>query len=650
MGTTGSVDPRGDASDASTLTLPTAFYVAEPRKRRHDTARMTSWIRRPWAVALVLLLCTVALVIAWFGRRAYVVVAHGAGLDPAIPVAYRVAPSIQPELSEHSRLYGRRMLRVGERVHVAIGHGLANVIFIEGREGVIVVDTGESLEQGRVVLAELRKVTDKPIAAVILTHHHADHVLGTTAFVAEEDARSGRIPIIAHESLIRHYVDETGILAELQAVRAMHMYGGALGPADRDGSNTGIGPFLGRGESGFLAPTKTFGAALDETIAGVRLSMRWAPSEAESEIVVYLPDDRILLSSDVIQGHTFPNIYTIRGARYRDPMRWVRSIDHMRTWEADAMVLQHGPPVLGKKEVARVLTLYRDQIQFVHDQTIRRMNQGMTSEELAEAIRLPPSIAEERPWGRQFYGTVKHSVRNIYGGYVGWFQGDPVDLNPTPRRERARDDVRLMGGRERVLEAARGAFRAGKHQRTAELATLLLRVDIEDEEPRHLKAAAFRKLGYAQINASWRNYYLVSAMELDRQIPAEIYLHEAKKMLGPALCSLPAQDQVAFLPTRLRSEQTFDKNMRVALRYTDAQVTFLLHLRHGVLEVSEGSDSDVDLTLVVTRKAMGDWLAGDDPATLLGGAIAVEGSAQQAAEFVGYFERAFQHKPEVVVR
>lgn len=611
---------------------------------------MTGLWKKPWVWALLAIALVGAGAAFWFGRRVAVIALSGSGLDPAIPVEYRVAPSVHPELAAHTKRYAKQWVTVGKRVHVAIGYGLANLVFIEGDTGMIVVDTGENLDQAEAVLAELRTRTEKPVVAVILTHHHADHVLGTAAFVSAEDVKSGKVPVIAHASLIKHYVDETGILAELQAARAMHMYGGPLGPADRENSNAGIGPFLSRAESGFIAPTKTFAETLDETIDGVRMSMRWLPSEAESEIAIYLRDENVLLSADIIQGHTFPNLYTIRGARYRDPMRWVQGVDVLRAWEAESLVLHHGPPVLGRKEVKRVLTVYRDEMQYTHDQTIRRMNQGMTPQEIAEAVLLPPTIEKEHPWSQQFYGTLSHSTRNIYNGYVGWFQGDPVDLNPTPRPEQARRYITLMGGRDRVLTAAKNALAKNKAQEAAELATLLLRVNVSDDEPRRIKASAFRELGYAQMNASWRNYYLVSAMELDGQIPTAIYLREVAKVLGPAFRTLPPESQLATLPTRLRAEATFDKNLIVAVRYTDLDRTFRLHLRHGVLEVSPLRPSGAVMLLEVTQQAMGDLLAGVDPKELLGTAITVQGDPNVAAEFLGYFERPFQAKPEVVVR
>jgi alkyl sulfatase BDS1-like metallo-beta-lactamase superfamily hydrolase len=585
------------------------------------------------------------------GRRVYVVAYQGSGMDPSIPAEYRVAPSIDPELAEHTRLFDRKIYRVGAQVYCAVGWGIANIILVEGDDGVVIVDTGESLEQAEAVRAEFQKITAKPVAAVILTHHHADHVLGTAAFVSPADAARGAVPVFAHESLVQHYADENSLIGELQTIRSVHMYGATLGPADRAGGNNGIGPYITGGTPGFVAPNRLVGDHLETTVAGIRLQMLYVPSEAESEIAVYLPDRRILLSAEVVQDHTFPNLYTIRGARYRDPVRWVRSLDALRALEADEMVLQHGPPVSGRAEVARVLTLYRDQIQFVHDQTIRYMNKGLTPSELAETVKLPPALADERPWAREFYGTVKHSVRNIYGGNVGWFAGDPVELDPTPRVESARRLVALMGGRAPVLAAARGAFTSGDEQFAAELATFLVRIDTADMEARHLKAAAFRRRGYAQRNASWRNYYLVSAMELDGQVPEALYVRRAGTMLGSALRGLPADTQVACLPPRLKAEEVLAETLVVGIRYVDVGEDFRLELRRGVLEVSRRPLADAAFVIEVTRESLGAVLAGAPASDALdAGTLTVVGDVAQAKRFFAWFERPFMAKPEVVVR
>ena len=605
--------------------------------------------RKKWRIALGCLVALVAatLILAW---PLLVVAFAGSGLDPRIPPELRIAPSTNDALAEHTRLFERKVYKLGRRVYVAVGWGIANIIMIEGDDGLVIVDTGENLEQARQVLAELRKVTRKPVAGVVLTHHHADHVLGTAAFVDGKETAGRDVPIFAHESLVALYAGENGMLAELQMARSMHMYGAALGPADRARSNAGIGPFLARGTPGFVPPTRTFGDRLSATVAGVRMELRWVPSEAESEVAVWLPDDAILLSAEVVQDHGFPNLYTIRGARFRDPVRWVKSIDLLRTFPAQAMALQHGPPVVGSDEVARVLTLYRDAIEYVHDQTVRLMNKGLTPDELAQAVTLPRALAGDGPWARQYYGTVQNAVRGIYQGYVGWFDGDPIAFSRLPPVEHARRMTALMGGRDPVLAAARRAFADGDDGFAAELATLLVRIDRDDMTARHLKAAALRRMAYAEMNAPYRNYYLVSAMELDGQVWEPLYLRLAAAPLGAAMKDLPAEQQIALLPTRLVAEQTLDQDIVALVRYRGG-AQFALHLRHGVLEVGTTPVRAPAFTLTVTRAAMGALLTGaslDDE--LASGAIGLDGDGAVARRFFGWLERPFVMKPEVVVR
>lgn len=596
------------------------------------------------------------LVALWvFARPPLVLVLWGAGLDPRIPKEHQVAPQVHPDLREHGRLFERQLVQVG-RVYCAVGYGLANLTFIEGQDGLIAVDSGESLAQAEEVLRALRQKTTKPIVALILTHHHADHVLGTPALLGEAPVQN--IPIIAHESLVAGYAEENGALAELQTLRSTHMFGAALQRADREGANNGLGPFLSGGEGRFVPPTRTFGERLELTLAGVRLELRHVPSEAESELAVYLPDDRLLLSADIIQGPTFPNLYTLRGARPRDPLQWVRGIDGLRALAVDALIGQHGPPVRGAAEVSRVLTLYRDQIQFVHDQTIRYMNQGYAADEIAAMLRLPPALASAGTFAQEFYGTVKHAVPAVFVNKMGWFSGDPVALDPTPRRELARRLVGLMGGAERVRAETRAAAARGEDQYAAELATYLIRADPADRDAQLLKAAAFRRMGNAQRNAVWRSFYLVAAMELSDQIPEAIYLRRARRVLGEALRELPAAAQVGLLPVRLRAEEADGAELRVGLRFGDSGEAFLLHLRRGVLAIEafgealgEPPGAEAAAILTVTRESLGAVLAGAALADeLAAGRITVSGDGDAARRLFGWLERPFSKKPEIIRR
>jgi alkyl sulfatase BDS1-like metallo-beta-lactamase superfamily hydrolase len=552
----------------------------------------------------------------------------------------RVPVSIDPELREHTRLFDKKIYRVAGNVYCAVGYGLANIILIEGTDGTIVVDTGIDVEQGREVVGEFSRITTKPLKAIIYTHHHADHVQGTAAFVGTE-----KIEIIAHDSLVREYLQETLIAGEIMRNRAGAMYNGLLSKADNAGMSSGIGPLLQMRTVGFVPPTKTFSDHLDVTIAGVDLKLVYVPSEANSEIAVFLPQNNVLLSAEVIQDHTFPNLYTLRGAVYRDPMTWVHSIDRLRAFGAEHMVLQHGPPVSGKYQVATVLLNYRDAIQFVRDQTIRYMNQGLAPDEIADIVQLPPHLAEFSPWLREFYGTVRHSIPNIYHGNIGWFEGDPVTLKPTPRVEYARRLIALMGGRERVLAEARKAYRENDPQYSAELATYLIRVKQDDREARVLKAACFRRLGYATKNANWRGLYLTLANSLDGSLDWTQVEQANRGRSGNATlaAALPAGVQLETLPPRLKAEKVLDVDEAYGLLFKETGEAFTVSIRRGIAEVAPGLPKGPYAVLSGPKAALGQLISGAaDTAALLGsGAIEVHGPEGAAKRFVSYFEEVF---------
>ena len=570
-----------------------------------------------------------------------------------------VPPSIHPELAEHTHLYSPPQVHHIGRVHCAVGWNIANITMIEGDDGIVVVDTGMNERQGVEVMAELARVTSKPVAAVILTHHHADHVQGTRAVLATRGSEAGEVPIYAHASLMDEYSQENVLIGPIMNARAIPMYNLALGGADAEGMNVGIGPRFEVGATGFVAPTHTFDDELEITVAGIRMQLLHVPSEAESELCVWLPDDRVLLSAEVVQDHTCPNIYTLRGAKHRDAKQWYESIDLMRQWtEAEHMVLQHGPPVSGGDEVAHVLEGYRDGIQYQHDQTLRLANRGYAKEEIAQRVRLPPHLEDWSPWLRPFYGSVQHNVPAIFNDYLGWFDGDPVVLAPTPRPEYARRLVELMGGREAVLAAAGDALDADDAQFGAELATYLIRVDVDDHDARKLKARAFRVLGYAQINPTWRGFYLTAAGYLDGSL-GEL-LDGAHQLAGAVrnspdvLGQLPAEVLVEQLPVRLVAEAVFDLELRVGLSFTDTRppADFTVEIRRGVAEVRAGLDAGLAVVLSGARRVLGPvLLAGGDPATRLAtDGLDVRGARASAAIFLESFEDPPAHYPSFFVR
>ncbi len=565
-------------------------------------------------------------------------------------------PWIDPELAAHSGLFERRIHKIGARVYCAVGYNLANVIAVEGDEGLVVVDTGLEMRQGEEVAADLARITGKRVAAIVYTHHHVDHVQGTRAFASQSAIESGAVPVIAHESLLEQYVQESGAIGPIMGARAISMYNIALDGADMEGMNLGIGPFLRAGENGFVPPTEVFADELAVTLAGVRMEMYWVPSEAHSELCILLPDDRTLLSAEVIQDHCFPNLYTLRGALFRDPRRWCRSIDSMREFGRDVehMVLQHGTPVSGNEEIHTVLRNYRDAIQFTHDQTIRYANRGFAKDEIARLVKLPPHLEGFAPWLRPYYGSVEHAVPQIYSGAIGWFDGDPTALAPTPRALYAERLVTLMGGRETVLGQARDALADGDPQFAAELCSYLIRIDREDRPARLVKAAAFRELGYASLNIGWRGFYLTGARVLEGSLDLDpLYRVMGLVASNPdALAAMPPHALVELMGLRLRAEDAQDVQETIALHFTDVDEHWTVEIRRGVAVAEQRESAAAQVRVSGARGPLGLLLAGTrDPREVLEGeAIAVDGPRERLLAFLGLFDLIYQRFPDYFLR
>ncbi len=390
-----------------------------------------------------------------------------------------------PDLAAHSEEFRKEVIRVTEGVYVAVGFGLANSILLEGTDGVVILDTMESAEAATSVKEAFSGITTKPVKAIIYTHFHTDHINGTRVLAGED-----RPEIYAHETTLYHIDRGLNLTRDINFKRAMRQFGVFL--PEEALINAGIGPrlvFSAEAKNAFVRPTKTFsGEFMELDVAGLRLLRIHAPGETPDQVAVWLPEKRVLMPADNFYK-SFPNLYAIRGTAYRDVMLWVRSLDKMRQLNAQFLVPHHTRPIAGQRAVLEALTDYRDAIQFVHDQTIRWMNRGLTPEEIVERVKLPAHLAE-KPYLKEYYGTVAWSVRAVFDGYLGWFKGNATDLNPLPIRERARRIADMAGGQEALLGQAGVAASRGDYQWALELADLLLELEPESKEARGIKASA----------------------------------------------------------------------------------------------------------------------------------------------------------------
>jgi len=533
------------------------------------------------------------------------------------------AGGVRPELVEHSRLFERGVVTVTAGVHSAVGFGLANAILVEGEGCAFVVDVLASVEAAREARAALAGVSDLPIEALVYTHNHADHVFGGRGF-----APDGDVEVYAHATTNDHIDRVVSVLRPVISRRADRMFGTLLpetGPDRRE--NCGIGPFLeaagGGGTPGLLRPRRTFEDVLETRICGVRVRMEHAPGETDDQILVWLPERGVLLPGDNIY-QAFPNLYTIRGTRYRDPMPWVRSLDRMRELAPEHLVPSHGRPVSGRQQIAAILTAYRDGIQFVHDQTLRHINRGLSPDEVVEAVELPPHLAAH-PWLQERYGRVSWSVRSIFGGTLGWFGGDTETLSPAPLDERARGYVELAGGREGLRAAAERALEEERLAWAAELAGHWVRAEPESGEARRLKARALRALARRSANANGRNYRLTRALELEGAVEVEDRVPQ--EGVRDFLTSVPIQRFLAAMPVNLDAEAAADVEASMSFRFPDVDETWTLRVRRGVAVLRPGAPEEPDHAITADAADWIEILAGlrGLPAAVASGDVTVEG-------------------------
>ena len=379
-------------------------------------------------------------------------------------------------------------------IHAAVGYGIANSFMIEGDEGNIIIDATDSVYQAEKVYAMFQAINSNPISAIIYTHNHADHTLGAKYFVDQQDETP---LIIAHESTAKSVEKIFGILNPIISSRSSKMFGTTL--PEGEVINVGIGPYLsvGRSAPGYIKPNVTFDDKLKLNIAGIAFEFFHAPGETDDQIFVWLPDYQALFPGDNIYK-TFPNLYTIRGTSHRDVNAWVNSLDMMIALEPKHIFPSHTLPFSGDSAL-ETLTIYRDGIQFIHDQTIRLMNQGMHPEEIIENIELPLAVASS-PYLQEFYGTVRWSVKSIFNGYLGWFTGNISELDPTSTFKRAKLVSNMVGGPDALFVELKKAIINKEMQWALEVSDLLLAIDYRLAEVTKYRAEAAFYLGSMASN------------------------------------------------------------------------------------------------------------------------------------------------------
>lgn len=414
-------------------------------------------------------------------------------------------------LTQHSQQFEKSIQNPAEDIWIAIGYAASNVAFIQTTQGLVVVDTTESTKAAENILTDFRKINSDPIHTIIYTHGHRDHVCGASVF-----AKDGTPEIYARANLSNE-LSQTAERSNLNAIlkkRAARQFGIPLQPGS-ELINLGIGPADrptdGMGE-GFLPPTQQVsneGATL--SIGDKTLALLAAPGETEDQLMIWLADKKVLFAADNFY-HSFPNLYAIRGTVFRDFETWANTLKVMASLNAEVMLLGHGQPVIGASEIKQRLTDYREAILHIVETSAEGMNAGLTPDELADYVKLPQVLAS-KPYLQEFYGTVIWSVRAFYAGKLGWFDGNPTNLFPLSEEEQARRICELAGDKK-LYEDLTIAMENQDYQWALHL-TDWLKHSIFSMQAIEVRVEALRAIADQQVNATARNYYLTSALELE---------------------------------------------------------------------------------------------------------------------------------------
>ncbi len=547
--------------------------------------------------------------------------------------------TVHPALWRHARRNGiHGLFKVTDGVYQVRGYDISNITFIEGKRGTIVVDPLVSVESARAAFDLFhRHFPKRPVTAVIYTHSHVDHWGGVKGIVSTEDVRDGGIRIIAPEGFAKEVISENLMAGNAMSRRATYMFGMTLPRGPSGQVDAGMGKAASAGTISYIPPTEEITKPVQEmTIDGVRFIFQQVPqTEAPVEMNFYLPEQKTLCVAENVTA-SLHNLLTPRGAQVRDGQAWYRSIDYTIDLfgdQAEVFFATHLWPRWGRDKIVDYLGKQRDLYKYIHDQTVRLMNQGYTMNECAERISLPQSLAGEW-YNRDFYGTVNFNVKAVYQRYLGWFDANPANLHRLPPEEAGRKYVEFMGGPKAVLDKAREAMKKGEYRWVAEVVNHVVFADPGNREARELQADALEQLGYQSESPIWRNFYLAGAGELragvNRKIPVQARGRDV-------LRGMPMEQFFDLMAVRINGPAVEGKKIKVNWVITDLRESYVTTLQNSVLNHKRGEPAaGADATVRFTRDVFDSIVTGQAtfPGRILAGDVKIQGSTMKFLELM----------------
>ncbi len=557
-----------------------------------------------------------------------------------------------PSLWHHAGLLRQHgLFKVADKIWQVRGFDISVMSIIETNTGYLIIDPLTTVETARAAMGLVRQyVGDKPVKAVIYTHSHADHFGGVKGVVDQADVTSGKVQIIAPEGFMEHAVSENLIAGPAMSRRANYQFGNSLeaGPAGHMGA--GIGMRVPSGTLSLIAPTYSVKATGETLVVdGLKIEFQYTPgTEAPSEMNFFLPDLNALCLAENANV-TMHNILPPRGALVRDSKAWADYLSQSLTLygaRTDVMFTSHGWPRWGRGEISQYVGLHRDAYKYLHDQSVRLMNQGLNGAEISEQIALPDILS--RQWyNHGYYGTIRHNSRAVYQRYLGWYDGNPANLNNWPPQEAGRRYVAAMGGPRKALREASKAFEAGDYRWSAELASRIVFADATNTAAREVLAKSFEQMGYQAESMLWRNMYLVGAAEARVTPTTPTRSTVALDLIG----ATQTNQLFDLLAIRVDPAKAAGKDIAVAFVFPERRERVRVSLRNSVLIHEAPGAGEVAATITLPRAAfLGMLFAGTSPASLVqAGTMKIDGDRTVLQGLLGSLDGAGNGVPFPIV-
>jgi alkyl sulfatase BDS1-like metallo-beta-lactamase superfamily hydrolase len=553
-------------------------------------------------------------------------------------------PTVNPSLWRMAQLnMSNGLFQVTDRVYQVRGFDISNMTIIEGDSGLIIIDplsTPRTAQAGLEFYRQQRGT--KPVVAVIHTHSHLDHYGGVKGVTSDADVAARKVAVLAPEGFMEAAVSENVFVGAAMSRRVSYMYGLLLEHGAKGEVDVGIGKAYPVGASSLIAPTDVIRNTGDKrVIDGVQMEFQLVSgTEAPAEMSVYFPQFKALDSAE-IACPLLHNILTLRGAQVRDAKKWASSLNDVIARYGDqteVVLAQHNWPKWGQANIVTFLADQRDMYEYLHDQTLRLTNRGYTGTEIAEMLKLPASLSNKW-YTRSYYGSLSHNAKAIYQKYIGWYDGNPANLNALPPVEAGKKFVEYMGGAEAAIARARSDFEKGEYRWVAQVMSHVVFADPDNVQARNLEADALEQLGYQAEASTWRNCYLVGASELRNGIPKVAATSGSANADTIRAMSVPLFFD--FWGVRLNAEKADGKKIVINWTFTDSGEQYALNLGNSALTYRASWQApNADLTLNLARSTLDAITLGQTQLAkeVSGGNVRVTGDVTKLAELLGMLD------------